>query len=80
MITIAINKYSLSLYFSFLCFRKHYREYLVSLINGHSFDPASLFSNDELVVACRRYHVDIAQWEGEDDRVYYTRLLKVCKS
>ncbi|KAI7809639.1 E3 ubiquitin-protein ligase RNF31 isoform X2 [Triplophysa rosa] len=58
-----------------LC-EKHYREYLVSLINGHSLDPAPLFNHDELLVACRRYHVDIAQGEGEDDRAHYTRLLK----
>uniref|UniRef100_A0A8C7HUT8 E3 ubiquitin-protein ligase RNF31-like n=1 Tax=Oncorhynchus kisutch TaxID=8019 RepID=A0A8C7HUT8_ONCKI len=40
-----------------LC-EKHYREYLVSLINGHSIDPAPLFNANELVLACRRYQVD----------------------
>lgn len=58
-----------------LC-EKHYREYLVSLINGHSLDPAPLFSHEELNVACRRYHVDITRGEGEDDRTYFARLLK----
>ncbi|TRY84124.1 hypothetical protein DNTS_026030 [Danionella cerebrum] len=53
---------------------KHYREYLVSLINGHSIDPALLFTLDELTVACRRYHVDITQLDGEEDRA--PKLLK----
>ncbi|XP_051984117.1 E3 ubiquitin-protein ligase RNF31-like [Xyrauchen texanus] len=58
-----------------LC-EKHYREYLVSLINGYSIDPAPLFSPEELLVACRRYNVEVMQGEGEDDRTYYARLLK----
>uniref|UniRef100_A0A4W6FQF1 Ring finger protein 31 n=1 Tax=Lates calcarifer TaxID=8187 RepID=A0A4W6FQF1_LATCA len=37
-----------------LC-EKHYREYLVSLINSHSIDPAPLYSSNELLLACRRY-------------------------
>eukprot|EP00064_Thunnus_orientalis_P004382 superscaffoldBa00000396_g4393 len=36
-----------------LC-EKHYREYLVSLINSHSIDPAPLYSSNELLLACRR--------------------------
>ncbi|XP_035287061.1 E3 ubiquitin-protein ligase RNF31 [Anguilla anguilla] len=55
---------------------KHYREYLVSLINGHSIDPAPLFMANEVTVACRRYQVDDRRGEGEDDRAYYSRLLK----
>ncbi|XP_053507578.1 E3 ubiquitin-protein ligase RNF31 isoform X2 [Ictalurus furcatus] len=58
-----------------LC-EKHYREYLVSLINGHSIDPAPLFEANELLLACRRYQVEIMQGEAEDDRTYYARLLK----
>lgn len=58
-----------------LC-EKHYREYLVSLINGHSIDPAPLFSANELVLACKRYQVDHARGEGEDDRTYGSRLMK----
>uniref|UniRef100_A0A671PWH3 E3 ubiquitin-protein ligase RNF31-like n=1 Tax=Sinocyclocheilus anshuiensis TaxID=1608454 RepID=A0A671PWH3_9TELE len=58
-----------------LC-EKHYREYLVSLINGHSIDPAHLYTLDELTVACRRYHVDVRQGDGEDERAYFARLLK----
>ncbi|XP_073689045.1 E3 ubiquitin-protein ligase RNF31-like, partial [Garra rufa] len=58
-----------------LC-EKHYREYLVSLINGHSIDPALLYAPDELIVACRRYHVDARQVDGEDERAYSARLLK----
>lgn len=55
---------------------KHYREYLVSLINGHSIDPALLFTMDELTVACRRYHVDITLLDREDEQTHFSRLLK----
>uniref|UniRef100_A0A8C1QU50 RBR-type E3 ubiquitin transferase n=1 Tax=Cyprinus carpio TaxID=7962 RepID=A0A8C1QU50_CYPCA len=58
-----------------LC-EKHYREYLVSLINGHSIDPAPLYTLDELTVACRRYRVEVRQGDGEDERAYFVRLLK----
>ncbi|KAG7455059.1 hypothetical protein MATL_G00252420 [Megalops atlanticus] len=58
-----------------LC-EKHYREYLVSLINGHSIDPAPLFTANEVAVACRRYQVDDRRGENEDDRAYYSRLLR----
>uniref|UniRef100_A0A674DVF0 E3 ubiquitin-protein ligase RNF31-like n=1 Tax=Salmo trutta TaxID=8032 RepID=A0A674DVF0_SALTR len=58
-----------------LC-EKHYREYLVSLINGHSIDPAPLFNANELVPACRRYQVDDTRGELEDDVTYYTRILE----
>ncbi|XP_036377331.1 E3 ubiquitin-protein ligase RNF31-like [Megalops cyprinoides] len=58
-----------------LC-EKHYREYLVSLINDHSLDPAPLFDENELLVACRRYQVDMRRGEAEDDGAYHGRLLK----
>nr|XP_020441134.1 E3 ubiquitin-protein ligase RNF31-like [Monopterus albus] len=58
-----------------LC-EKHYREYLVSLINSHSIDPAPLYSSNELLLACRRYKVDDARREGEDGFTYYSRLLE----
>ncbi|XP_046883121.1 E3 ubiquitin-protein ligase RNF31 [Hypomesus transpacificus] len=58
-----------------LC-EKHYREYLVNLINGHSIDPASLFNANELVLACRRYQVDDTRGEAEEDLTYYSRLLE----
>lgn len=61
-------------------FRKHYREYLVSLINGHSIDPAPLFEANELLLACRRYQVELVRGEAEEERPYYTRLLKVSLS
>lgn len=61
-----------------LCsFRRHYREYLVSLINAHSLDPALLYNNQELIRACERYQVDIQRGESEEDNAYQTRLLKV---
>ncbi|KAL0966083.1 hypothetical protein UPYG_G00290670 [Umbra pygmaea] len=58
-----------------LC-EKHYKEYLVSLINGHSIDPAPLFNAGELVLACRRYQVDDSRREMEDDVTYYSHLLE----
>ncbi|XP_069367686.1 E3 ubiquitin-protein ligase RNF31 isoform X4 [Paralichthys olivaceus] len=58
-----------------LC-EKHYREYLVSLINSHSIDPASLYSSNELLLACKRYKVDDTREDGEDSFTYYSRLLK----
>ncbi|XP_054621582.1 E3 ubiquitin-protein ligase RNF31-like isoform X1 [Dunckerocampus dactyliophorus] len=58
-----------------LC-EKHYREYLVSLINAHSIDPAPLYDAHDLVRACERYQVDTERVEGEDDSAYHVRLLK----
>ncbi|XP_029308663.1 E3 ubiquitin-protein ligase RNF31-like [Cottoperca gobio] len=61
-----------------LC-EKHYREYLVSLINSHSIDPAPLYSSSELLLACRRYKVDDARRDGEDGEAgftYYSSLLQ----
>lgn len=57
--------------------RKHYREYLVSLINGHALDPALLYDRDELVRACQRYQVEHQRADNEDDNAYRERLLKV---
>ncbi|XP_068200092.1 E3 ubiquitin-protein ligase RNF31 [Antennarius striatus] len=59
-----------------LC-EKHYREYLVSLINAHTLDPALLYDAQELILACKRYQVDQQRGEGEEDHVYHARLLKV---
>lgn len=56
---------------------KHYREYLVSLINGHSLDPALLYDRDELVRACQRYQLEHQRADNEDDNTYRERLLKV---
>lgn len=58
-----------------LC-NKHYREYLVSLINAHSLDPALLYDLNEVIRACERYQVDKQRGEGEDDNAYHARLLK----
>lgn len=57
--------------------RKHYREYLVSLINAHSLDPAPLYDAQELIRNCERYLVDKQRAENEDDNAYHARLLKV---
>ncbi|XP_068566398.1 E3 ubiquitin-protein ligase RNF31-like [Cebidichthys violaceus] len=58
-----------------LC-EKHYREYLVSLINAHSLDPSPLYDPREQIRACERYQVDTQRGENEDDNVYHARLLK----
>lgn len=55
---------------------KHYREYLVSLINDNSLDPAVLYETQELVIACERYLIDPKRGEAEDDNAYSARLLK----
>ncbi|XP_019110054.2 E3 ubiquitin-protein ligase RNF31 [Larimichthys crocea] len=58
-----------------LC-EKHYREYLVSLINAHSLDPALLYDAHELTRACERYQVDTQRGENEEDDAYHARQLK----
>lgn len=57
--------------------RKHYREYLVSLINGHSLDPALLYDAQDLIRACDRYQVDTRKGDNEEDVDYHARLLPV---
>ncbi|XP_072306509.1 E3 ubiquitin-protein ligase RNF31-like [Eucyclogobius newberryi] len=58
-----------------LC-EKHYREYLVSLINMHSLDPAVLYDPQELLVTCQRYQVQVQRLDNEHDDNYNARLLK----
>ncbi|XP_055006750.1 LOW QUALITY PROTEIN: E3 ubiquitin-protein ligase RNF31-like [Boleophthalmus pectinirostris] len=58
-----------------LC-EKHYREYLVSLINVHSLDPAVLYQPQELVLACQRYQVPTQKMDNENENNYNARLLK----
>lgn len=55
---------------------KHYREYLVSLINVHTLDPAVLYDLQELTTACQRYQVNIQKLDNENDNTYHARLLK----
>ncbi|KAF7468737.1 E3 ubiquitin-protein ligase RNF31 [Marmota monax] len=59
-----------------LC-QAHYKEYLVSLINAHSLDPATLYEVEELETATERYlHVHPQPLAGEDPPVYQARLLQ----
>ncbi|XP_060150630.1 E3 ubiquitin-protein ligase RNF31 isoform X4 [Globicephala melas] len=59
-----------------LC-QAHYKEYLVSLINAHSLDPASLYEVEELETAAERYlHVRPQPLPGEDAATYHARLLQ----
>lgn len=58
--------------------RAHYKEYLVSLINAHSLDPASLYEVEELETAAERYlHGRPQPLPGEDAATYHARLLQV---
>ncbi|XP_074549175.1 E3 ubiquitin-protein ligase RNF31-like [Halichoeres trimaculatus] len=59
-----------------LC-EKHYKEYLVSLINIHSLDPAVLYDLEELLRACDRHQVDKQRGDNEEDNAYQARLLTV---
>ncbi|XP_036210781.1 E3 ubiquitin-protein ligase RNF31 isoform X4 [Myotis myotis] len=59
-----------------LC-QAHYKEYLVSLINAHSLDPATLYKVEELETAVERYlHVHPQPLAGEDAPAYHARLLQ----
>uniref|UniRef100_A0A4W4GZP1 RBR-type E3 ubiquitin transferase n=1 Tax=Electrophorus electricus TaxID=8005 RepID=A0A4W4GZP1_ELEEL len=58
---------------------KHYREYLVSLINAHLLDPADFFEEGELISACKRHKVYHDRGEEENDETYHTRLRQKLK-
>ncbi|XP_007536387.1 E3 ubiquitin-protein ligase RNF31 isoform X2 [Erinaceus europaeus] len=59
-----------------LC-QAHYKEYLVSLINAHSLDPATLYEVEELETAVERYlHVHLQPLAGEEAPNYHARLLQ----
>ncbi|XP_045863353.1 E3 ubiquitin-protein ligase RNF31 isoform X4 [Meles meles] len=59
-----------------LC-QAHYKEYLVSLINAHSLDPATLYEVEELETAVERYlHVRPQPMAGEDTAAYHAHLLQ----
>ncbi|EDL36276.1 E3 ubiquitin-protein ligase RNF31 [Mus musculus] len=59
-----------------LC-QAHYKEYLVSLINAHSLDPATLYEVEELETATIRYlHLAPQPADGEDLPAYQARLLQ----
>ncbi|CAL8292544.1 unnamed protein product [Lota lota] len=58
-----------------LC-EKHYREYLVSLINDSSLDPAPLYEGAELTTACQRYNVVVLREENEEEAAYNARQLE----
>lgn len=58
--------------------RAHYKEYLVSLINAHSLDPATLYEVEELETATIRYlHLAPQPMDGEELPAYQARLLQV---
>ncbi|XP_054848465.1 E3 ubiquitin-protein ligase RNF31 isoform X2 [Eublepharis macularius] len=61
-----------------LC-QAHYKEYLVSLINSYSLDPAALYNPQEAELVCQRY-LPAAQLPprgpAEDDETFAGRLIK----
>uniref|UniRef100_A0A8D0HSP9 Ring finger protein 31 n=1 Tax=Sphenodon punctatus TaxID=8508 RepID=A0A8D0HSP9_SPHPU len=61
-----------------LC-QSHYKEYLVSLINAHSLDPASLYSLEELDVVWSRHLPGglLPQHPAEEGETYRGRLAKL---
>ncbi|XP_041036665.1 E3 ubiquitin-protein ligase RNF31-like [Carcharodon carcharias] len=60
-----------------LC-ESHYKEYLVSRINGHSLDPAQLFDEEEMQLQLvRSGKVAPPKAVGEDDGQYRNRLLQL---
>ncbi|XP_059807258.1 E3 ubiquitin-protein ligase RNF31-like [Hypanus sabinus] len=60
-----------------LC-ESHYKEYLVSRINGHSLDPALLYTLEDMEVFLKRSgKQQAAQAQGETEAQYKARLLKV---
>ncbi|XP_028933957.1 E3 ubiquitin-protein ligase RNF31 isoform X1 [Ornithorhynchus anatinus] len=62
--------------FAGLC-QAHYKEYLVSLINAHSLDPAALYELEELETATERYlHARPQTLAGEEPAAYRARLLQ----
>ena len=61
-----------------LFFRKHYKEYLVEMINRYALDPAVLMDHNELSAVIRREGKDIPKREGrEADAAYKARLYQV---
>ncbi|XP_037549700.1 E3 ubiquitin-protein ligase RNF31 [Nematolebias whitei] len=58
-----------------LC-NKHYKEYLVSLINAHTLDPAVLYEPNDLIIVCQRYLGDVQRGDPEDENAFSARLLK----
>ncbi|XP_077773012.1 E3 ubiquitin-protein ligase RNF31 isoform X1 [Podarcis muralis] len=62
-----------------LC-QAHYKEYLVSLINSHSLDPAVLYTLQEVENVCRRHSpaaILPPRAPAEDDEAYRGRLVKI---
>ncbi|XP_042327873.1 E3 ubiquitin-protein ligase RNF31 [Sceloporus undulatus] len=64
-----------------LC-QAHYKEYLVSLINSHSLDPATLYTLQEAENVCRR-HLPATQvppqGTAEEEEAYRGRLVKILR-
>ncbi|KAM6453084.1 E3 ubiquitin-protein ligase RNF31 isoform 2-T3 [Liasis olivaceus] len=61
----------------------HYKEYLVSLINSQTLDPAVLYTLQEVEIVCRR-HLTAAQLlpqgPAEDEEAYRGRLIQMATS
>ena len=66
-----------STYMTLTYFRKHYKEYLVDLINKSGIDPADKMEIDEIHIVFRRAEREPPARGVETDDVYRQRLLEV---
>lgn len=66
-----------STYVTLTYFRKHYKEYLVDLINKSGIDPADKMAIDEIHVVFRRAEMEPPARGVETDDDYRQRLLEV---
>ena len=56
---------------------KHYKEYLVLLINKAELDPLPMYDTDKIVVILKREEKEVPEREDETDEEYRARLIKV---
>ncbi|XP_039193988.1 E3 ubiquitin-protein ligase RNF31 isoform X1 [Crotalus tigris] len=60
----------------------HYKEYLVSLINSHTLDPAVFYTLQEVEIVCRRHLTApqlLPKGPTEDEEAYRRRLIQVLR-
>ena len=64
-----------------ICYRDHYLEYLVGLVNDNWIDPADIMSTDDLnTILGRENLAPMDRREEESDQDYKERVLQVCKA
>ena len=65
-----------TLYIFLLCFRKHYKEYLVDRINNAKLDPLPMYDKIELLLTREEKQVPEKEVD-ESDEDYRQRLIEV---